>query len=280
MIKFWEYFIKLLHKLKVIQYFNFCVWVKFYDREVKIPIIGEMGIFNLVMDEFWISDIYKMVHHDYKTCVDFGANLGQTLIKLKSIDSTCRYIGVEPNSNCVYYLNELVLKNSYKNTIIIPVAIGEKNALEVLYFLWNEKADRSATQYPEVSSIDDALKQVVCSITYENLCTFFPNDPLFIKIDIEKAEHVLLKHVLRNQKNIILLEVLPGSKPEDLLRIRACNESIKTFQFEIYRILKHKEYLSGFHRIQEIPTEGKIEECDYMLVHGNQSDKFKHEIKL
>ncbi|MBK8349309.1 MAG: FkbM family methyltransferase [Saprospiraceae bacterium] len=252
--------------------------MKFYDSRVKIPIVGEMGLYNLVMDEFWIADIYKMVRLDYKTCIDFGANLGQTLIKLKAVDPSCNYIGIEPNINCVYYLNELILQNKYQNTTIIPAAIGEKEELNMLYFLWDEKADRSATSFPDSNRV--IHKQLVSSLTYDKLCAFFPDGPLFIKIDIEKAEHVLLKYVLGNQKNIILIEVLPGSKPEDLLRIKVCNESINTFQFEIYRILKHKEYLSGFQRIHEIPTEGKIEESDYMLVHGNQSHKFKHEIKL
>lgn len=279
MIKFWEYFIKLLHKLKVIKYFNFYVKVDFYNVGVKIPIIGEMGLFNLVMDEFWISDIYKIVYREYDTCIDFGANLGQTLVKIKAVNPTCRYIGVEPNSNCVYYLNELIFQNRYQNTIIIPTAIGERHALQTLYFLWNEKADRSATQYPDYNS-NVLHKEVINCVPYDEMNTFFPTDPLFIKIDIEKAEHILLKHVLQNQNNIVLLEVLPGSHPDDLLRIQTCNESIHKFKFVIFRILKHKEYLAGFQKLNEIPNIGKIEESDYMLVHESQSHKFKHFINL
>lgn len=279
MIKFWEYFIKLLHKLKVIQYFNFCVWVKFYDRDVKIPIIGEMGVFNLVMDEFWISDIYKLVHHDYKTCVDFGANLGQTLIKLKAVDSSCRYIGIEPNFNCVYYLNELILQNKYKDTTIIPTAIGERNALQTLYFLWNEKADRSATYYPNQS--DRIVNtQVIHSITYDQLRSYITEGGLFIKIDIEKSEHVLIKYVLKNSKNIILLEVLPGDHGEDLRRIQLCNASIKENHFEIYRIIKHNENLAGFVKLDQIPTVGKIEESDFMLLHKTEANKLKNVLSL
>ena len=44
----------------------------------------------------------------YKGFIDVGVNVGQTLLKLKSISSEINYLGFEPNPNCVNYLKNLI----------------------------------------------------------------------------------------------------------------------------------------------------------------------------
>jgi FkbM family methyltransferase len=279
MIKFWEYFVKILHKTKVCKYFNFYVWIKLYGYSIKIPIIGQIGLFNLVMDEYWISDIYNIVKDDYNTCLDLGANIGQTLIKLKAINPLCHYVGVEPNPNCLYYLYELIKANDFKNCQIVPAAIADGQKLDKLHFLYDEKADRSATIFPyKTDQVIDS--KMVNFISYINLWDIVRDQRLFIKIDIEKSEHLILNHALKNSKHLVLLEVLPGIGDEDIARINLCNEYIKRNQFQIYRVLKNKEHFVGLQRMEKFPFEGKIEESDFLLIHENHCERFNKYIGI
>ena len=40
--------------------------------------------------------------------LDIGVNIGQTLMKLKSVNPKIEYIGFEPNATCVHYVNKLI----------------------------------------------------------------------------------------------------------------------------------------------------------------------------
>ena len=54
--------------------------------------------------------------------VDVGANLGQTLLKVKRLDRRARYVGFEPNPWCVVYMEELVRVNRLEHCSIVPRA--------------------------------------------------------------------------------------------------------------------------------------------------------------
>lgn len=65
--------------------------------------------------------------------IDVGVNIGQTLMKVKSIDKDILYVGFEPNPNCVNYVNKFIEVNHIENCTIYPVGLSEKIGFETLY---------------------------------------------------------------------------------------------------------------------------------------------------
>lgn len=102
--------------------FNFNIRRKLNGRKVIVPV--RSGIKVTISGEKWLSGILKILfNHSDGAFLDIGANLGQTLIKVKTIDPYRNYIGLEPNPSCIFNLQHLVLKNNWKNITLVPVGI-------------------------------------------------------------------------------------------------------------------------------------------------------------
>lgn len=274
MIKLWQFIIRVLYKTRILSFVNFSIPLKFYDSKVNIPIRGYLGLYNVFMDEFWISDIYNIIKDDCKMCVDVGANVGQTLIKWKSINPAVKYLGLEPNTSCCYYLHELIKSNRYTDCNIIPAGINFKNDVSEIYFLWDELADRSATQYP--SNKDSVLySQLVNFIAWEQLGLSDALGLHLIKIDVEKAEAIILSQICSSVLDcIIIVEILPLSENEDNSRIKSCLESVVNSAYSIYRVNKNKEKLDSLTLMDTFSSEGKVSESDYLLLKESHKKYF------
>jgi hypothetical protein len=55
---------------------------------------------------------------------DCGVNIGQTLISVKAAEPARRYIGFEPNPECVAYVEKLIELNRLSNVLIVPVGLA------------------------------------------------------------------------------------------------------------------------------------------------------------
>ena len=127
--------IKVLNKFKILSLFNVIGIIHLNDERFKIPVIQKVGFSNLFMSEPWMIDILKIVLPiDGKNFIDVGANIGQTLLKLRSVSSKINYIGFEPNPICVNYISKLIEENNFSNTQIIPSGISDKNEIGVLKY--------------------------------------------------------------------------------------------------------------------------------------------------
>ncbi|MGB4838706.1 MAG: hypothetical protein WBP08_06900 [Saprospiraceae bacterium] len=82
---------------------------------------------------------------DNRGFVDLGINIGQTLLKLRSVSSEIKYIGFEPNPMCVNYVDRLMKENNLKDISIIPVDIADKTEIGVLNFFCASGTDSSAS---------------------------------------------------------------------------------------------------------------------------------------
>src|SRR5919205_552723 len=56
--------------------------------------------------------------------VDVGVNIGQTLLKLRSIARDAPYVGFEPNPFCIQFVNELIALNGFDRCVLLPVALA------------------------------------------------------------------------------------------------------------------------------------------------------------
>ena len=101
--------IKILNKLDLLRWINIHGYLRLNNKEFTIPILGKTGHANLFMSEPWMTDLLKIILPiENKTFIDVGVNVGQSLLKLKSISAEINYIGFEPNPICIHYLTKLM----------------------------------------------------------------------------------------------------------------------------------------------------------------------------
>ena len=90
MNKFKYYIVRVLEKTGIISLINFRLIVKLNNHRFSIPFIGsKMGTENVLLAEAWFTDIFqqlKKVISKEECFVDVGMNVGQTLLKIRSVD--------------------------------------------------------------------------------------------------------------------------------------------------------------------------------------------------
>lgn len=263
-------FLRLLRKFKILKRINTSSKLSLNGHSFIIPIKQELGIHNLMMDEFWMMDIFKQLSlNENALLIDVGANVGQTLLKWKAIYKNGTYIGLEPIKACAEYLEVLIKENNFQDCKIIDQALAEKTGTAELNFHFEESGDRSASLYSD--SFKAIKSEKIKTITFEDLlssCGISKNKINVIKIDVEGAELEILrslKDFLVNHQPIIIIEILNTQAQ----RINEINEIISSLPYHWYRIDKKNLNLKSLTQIDKIEGEPSIEESDYMLIPEN-----------
>lgn len=282
------FLIKLLNKLKIINYFNLSETILLNNQKFKIPIIGGLGLSNLYMSEPWMVDLLKIITPIANDkFIDVGVNVGQTLIKLKSVNQNIDYVGFEPNPSCVNYVNELVKQNSFKNITLIPVGISEKNEIGELVFFYASKADSSASiieNFRPNQAIHRKEYIPIFDVQTIKKTTHLENLSI-IKIDVEGAELEVIRGFKEDIKNchpILMVEILPSYNIENIVRINRQQEIesiLKEFNYKMYSVIKENEKFIDFKEIETFEIHGDLNACEYVFVPDTKVEAFKTSIE-
>lgn len=116
---------------KIGEKLNYNYRISINGKNFFIPIIKNIGYGNIVADDgLWMSDLLiKLLKIKSGLFIDIRANIGQSLLQLKSIDDDKIYIGFEPNPTCASYIRALIKKNKFKNCIFVPIGLFNENKL-------------------------------------------------------------------------------------------------------------------------------------------------------
>jgi FkbM family methyltransferase len=228
-------------------------------------------------------DLLQILMKDQKGAfVDVGANIGQTLLKVKATNSEMDYIGFEPNPACVYYLNELIKANSFERVRIIPVGLSIETGIKKLTFYNDNLDDGSASIINRFRPNNKIYKE-------ENIPVFAYNDLAksekfgdisILKIDVEGAEYEVLttlSEVVRQNKPTILIEILPVYSlelSERLDRQILIEKMLKDLDYLIFRIFPKKETIE-LRQIAKIGIHSDINHCDYICLPQESLQDFK-----
>lgn len=269
--------LKVINKLNLLPYFNLMGKIKLNGVEFKIPILRKLGIGNIYMSEPWMISLLKKIDLKDGQFIDVGVNIGQTLLKLKSVNNEIEYIGFEPNPTCVFYSNELIAANQFKNTTIVPVGIANENGILKLNFYSSNNSDPSASiienfrpnqavkfrQYIPVNTIDN----ISDSIGIDNVKA--------IKIDVEGAELEViesLKSLISKNQPVILIEILPVYSVKNTFRIER-QQKIETIlnelDYVIYRVIKKDNKFDVLQQLESIGIHQDLDACDYVFMSKN-----------
>lgn len=270
------FFPRLLNKLGILKYLTITVSISLGKNRISVPLIKKIGLGNLLMSEMWMLEVLEKILPLKKGAfLDVGVNIGQTLIKLKSVNNEISYIGFEPNPLCVYYTNELIKINNFKNTKLISAGISTTNKILTLNLFSENEMDSSASLIEEFRP-DPIIKKMYVPVfdinTLENRDELF-NDVSIIKIDVEGGELEVISSfltIIEKKRPFILIEILPIYKENNTFRIERqhwIEDKLNHLNYSNYRIEKKKDNsFKSFSKIEKIEIHSDLQKCDYLFV--------------
>lgn len=275
-----------MNKLGLLGFLNLSVKRRFNKVRFRIPIIAKTGLYNYYMSELWMIDLLKRLMPIVEGgFIDVGVNIGQTLIKLKSVDWDRPYVGFEPNVNCNHYLEKLWQVNNFKNVRIIPCGISERTSIGVINFYHQGATDTTASIVADFRPDQRVVRRsYIPIVNSEVISSFIENEKIgCLKIDVEGAELEVLasfENMMEREAPFILIEILPAYNEENTIRIQRqekIQEILKRREYDIFRIYKQEGKLISIELIDEIGVHSKLDWCDYLCV---PSGRTKEVIRL
>jgi FkbM family methyltransferase len=212
-----------------------------------------------------MDSILEKTGQDASRFLDVGVNVGQTLLKWKSIYPEVNYVGFEPNKKCVVYVEELIAKNQFKMCKIHPFGISTSKADAQLYLLGRDPGDSSASTIENFRTDQNRTGISVELIPLKDL----EKDPFdLIKIDVEGSELEVLKSIFETQQEaVIICEILPVYSTENtdrLARQKAIETLLLINDYVIYRILKAEKIT--IKKLDEFGIHGDMRLSDYIFI--------------
>lgn len=154
---------------------------------------------------------------------DVGANVGQTLIKLLSLDPARGYVGFEPQLECAFILDDFIARNGLTHARILPVALGDAAGVTTLYA--GSATDEMASTKPGYAGAQPVTPKSVPVLRGDDVQAVLGTGPVgIIKIDVEGAELDVLRGlagVIARDRPAIVFEVLPNYEGFDRIPLPA-----------------------------------------------------------
>ena len=271
-----NFFIKVITKLRILPRGYLTGRLKLNGKKIKIPVQGKVGLVNLKNKEPWMVDLMVLLKPNMKnkSFIDIGVNLGQTLMKIKSVFPEISYVGFEPNPVCVNYVKQLVDINDYQDVEVVPAGLSDSGGLVRFNFMLESASDPAATIMSDLRPPDQVLRQEYVSvISFEDFEKINGEvTPDIIKIDVEGAELPVLKSLtslINRVRPIIICEILPIYSSDNTQRIERQKEIVsllKGMDYCIIRIMKDEQRkLKGFQQIDSFGIHDDLDLADYVF---------------
>lgn len=257
---------------------SFSVPATLNGRRFTIPIIRGTGGSHRHGTEPWMIDVLRVLFQrsGRSGLVDIGINIGQTLLKLRSFDEDCPYVGFEPNPFCVLYVKELIARNQLRNCTIVPVALAARAGLAGL-----EAAGDADTSASIVEGLRGEQRHTqtdyIATLRFDQVPPELTALPV-VKIDVEGAELDVLigmEICLDTVRPFLLCEVLHAHSPDQLAlmaqRNGALMELLVSHRYQVLRLRKDDRWtvVVGVEAVQSFPDEtyrwDSQAVCDYVF---------------
>ncbi len=262
--------------------FNFNIRRKLNGRKVIVPV--RSGIKVTISGEKWMSGILKKLFRHYDgTFLDIGTNLGQTLVKVKTVDPARNYIGIEPNPSCIFYLQHLVSINNWDNVMLIPAGIYPSNCLLNLVGEHDTHGSSTVIDDFQNSTVFSVLKtKLVPLLSFTTIQQSISKDDIsFIKIDVEGAEVEVMESLfetLKLSRPIVLLEVWQSKgDPLKISRTDKLNDLVSLLNYNVFS-WDYKQTEPYYSDVQEMNL-GASKSDNYILLPREIQEKVLDELK-
>lgn len=258
-----NFWCRLLNRMKYFNSRSLLIKRKFYGIDWRIPIINGLGYEYSygVNTEAWIYRFLAEISKNKRInlFIDVGVNIGQTLIKIKSIEPDVEYIGFDPSIACISYVRKLQEVNDLNRITLIPIGLSDSIGILTLR-AFGESDSRASLSVEQISNEQATFTTIVPVFNLDYIVKPLENENLIVlKIDVEGHELNVLKggeELIKRSNPIILFEVLPHHNND--VKIKNATE--------IHNFLLSLNY-SVYHLDQNTNQISKVDNLIY-----NQSD--------
>ncbi len=235
-----KYFAIILRLNKYNIFKNLVIQTK-YDNDIKII---------LSLDEWLQQQIYFLGTYELKETVlfknyinintvfyDVGANIGYyTLLAAKRIGENGTIYAFEPDSNNRKKLHANIELNNFKNVVIVPNIVSNKNNKTIKLFV-SDKKNRGMSSIEKPDNFSGITENVqTISLDEFSKTAKFPD---LIKIDVEGAEYSVLKgmkEIMKKNNPDILIEVKDETLYNQNVSRKMLAELIRKMEYNFYEI--------------------------------------------
>lgn len=251
------------------------------SADMVIPLRCGQGVGNLFVRRDWSFELYAwLMSLRDGLFVDVGANIGQTLLVVKAIDSNYPYCGFEPNPICFDYLLKLVDANGFPNCEIYPVGLSDRD--EVVAMFLTDPTDSSASIVEGYRTSTYYSSEInVAVFKGDKLLNDRPDEEpaAIIKVDVEGAELEVIRgchQYIERYRPFVVCEILPiwdesteignfrKKRQEALLSI------MRTLDYDLFRILPDCELVA----LDSIEIHADLALTNYVFVPESEVDRF------
>jgi FkbM family methyltransferase len=264
---------RFLRRLKLAPKLNWSSRTRLNGRNFEIPLIGLHGYGNLNISEPWMHKLFMSISPMIDSngiFVDVGTNIGQTLLKMRSVWPKMPYIGFEPNPFCVHYVNELCRVNGFQDVVVYPFGVGENTSVLHLHF-YSENDEDSAASVVENFRPNEPVHHTMPVVLLPPTMVPWKKRISLIKVDVEGAELDVLNALTQQigkDRPIVLTEILPVYNTQNVARLDKQRQIEKLFseqRYRCYRIVRSAgEVFQELQHITEIEVHSSLALCDYL----------------
>ena len=249
-----------------------------YGEKYGIPIVSGIGIIDRMTSEEWmlttLTQLFALPGVRDKLFIDVGVNVGQTLLKVKSIGKDIDYLGFEPNPMCVFYVQQLISLNGIKNARVVPVGLADENTLvELQSFSKGEAAlvDSGASVITDFRPKNPVTRsQFVPVMQFDAIRERVSDSEVgMVKIDVEGAESLVLEGMrllITQDRPLVACEILPVYSNDNMQRLSKQREAERLLNDLDYTMYRFVDGHSRLAKIPEIGIHGNLDLCDYLFV--------------
>lgn len=265
---------------------NYTRKIRINDVGIRIPSIHGIACKE---SEPWMIDLLAAVLRQRSGAfLDVGVNVGQTLIKVKAIDSDREYIGLEPNPVCVFYTQHLIKANAFEKCILLPIGLFTHDDVLALDLFSDDATDSSATLISKFRQRKKVQSSVFVPVFHFNRLAKILGNKLvgIVKIDVEGAELEVVKSLLdliKRDRPIILVEILPVYSEANTFRMDRQDELEQIFVDAGYTALRVEKTpavaYAGLKPVEKIGIHSDLTLCDYVVLPREQLAELQHASK-
>lgn len=253
--------------------FNYPLWTG--ASRFKVPVINGVGADLLRNREAWLDAVIALLVREDPSAVfvDVGANIGQTMLKVRAAHPTIAYVAFEPNPYCVHYLRELIQQNEQlADVVVYPVGLSDKT--QILFLILENLVDLEGTVVGNFRKGDDRKIKIPVALFHPRDLAQAMNFRMLLKIDVEGGELDVLQGLSENlsaHRSPVICEVLPAYSADNWVRVER--------QTALQALLAEWNYVAVRVPAREPPSvvsefgiHSNLDWINYVLVAKEQSD--------
>jgi FkbM family methyltransferase len=273
-----NYFYRLLYKIGFLKRININVKTSINNKKFHIPLINEFGYYHLLKNEEWFIILLKqLLPATDGAFADVGMNIGQTLLKVYSVDSKREYFGFEPNPACNYYCQKLIERNNLINYHVFPVGLYDKTEMLTLYLDVDIAKGASVLKDFRIN-MDRYKKQInVPVFNGDEILGKLQKKIGILKADVEGAELEVIKGTLKiieRDLPFLILEILPVYKLDmnGQYRKKRQDELLSILLNLGYSIFRINTDNGSLIKLDDIEVHKQMRNTNYLFVHATKTE--------